>query len=108
MKAPAPVFTLAGLLTALGMVYILDCRISGAKFDGGCYMQGVSLFTGAGGFALGYATPNPAIDERRRREILEDLYRMPPAGAPPPRNDEPPLPPDASGPSPSVPANLRF
>ncbi len=84
MKAPAPVFTLTGLLTALGLVYILDCRVSGTKFDGGCYMQGVSLFTGAGGFALGYVTPNPAIDARRRKEILEDVYRMPPAGSPPP------------------------
>lgn len=93
MKAPTPVFTMAGLLTGLGLVFIIDCRVSSAKFDAGCYMQGIGLATGAGGFALGYVTPNPAIDERRRREILEDLYRMPPAGAPPP----PPTPPSLGG-----------
>jgi hypothetical protein len=94
MKAPTAVFTLTGLLTGVGLVFILDCRVHADKFDAGCYMQGISLFTGAGGFAMGYATPNASIDARRRKEILEDLYRMPPAGAPPP---PPPTPPALDG-----------
>ena len=100
MKAPA-VFTVTGLLTAVGLVFILDCRVNGTTFDPGCYMQGISLFTGAGGFAMGYATPNPAIDARRRKEILGDLYRSPPAGASPPDPPVPPSPPGLGG-------SLRF
>lgn len=94
MKRPEPVFSMAGLMMGLGMVFLIDCRVSSGTFDASCYDRGWTFITGGGGLAVGYAIPNPAIHERRRKEMLEDLYHAPPAAPPPP----PPKPPGLGGP----------
>ena len=84
MKRPEAVFSMAGLMVGLGMVFLVDCRMSSGRFDASCYDRGLAFMMGGGGLAAGYAIPNPAIHERRRREMLEDLYHAPPAAPPPP------------------------
>lgn len=63
------------LAIAFGVIFLVDCRVHGGKVDS-CYLTGGALAglgtAGRAGYETGFWTPNPALNQARRRTRREE------------------------------------
>jgi hypothetical protein len=89
-------YVVGGVMAALGIGYLVDCRVA-RGFQTECWMTGRDMVTTglslAVGYAVGFNTPNPRIDADRRRQLLEELHVRETV-----EQNPPPPPPDPPGP----------
>ncbi len=79
MKNPELVAKAVGgaslLAIAFGVAFLVDCRIQGGDVDR-CYLTGGAIAglgtVGRAGYETGFWTPNPALNQARRRSVRKE------------------------------------
>jgi hypothetical protein len=59
------------LAIVLGIGYLIDCRTDPKANRAECWVAGGGLMGIGGSYKLGYATPNPDITPRQRRQAAQ-------------------------------------